>query len=134
MKDYQQKRPKEFLLPETVYRQALWAAKDLNRLKSRQMDLIENTENLGSTDYSAEISKQKNHSDITGKKAGELANLAMRIESIEGALQSIPLKYRRGIAEKLFEGKTISDEFHLNTWKKWQQVYIYHVAMNLGLY
>ena len=35
MKEYQQKRMKEFVMPETVYRQALWAAKDLPRMKKR---------------------------------------------------------------------------------------------------
>ena len=39
MKDYQQKRMKEHLLPQPVYRQALWAVKDLLRLRSRLSEL-----------------------------------------------------------------------------------------------
>ena len=39
MKDYQQKRMKDHVLPQPVYRQALWAVKDLLRLKSRLSEL-----------------------------------------------------------------------------------------------
>ena len=38
MKDYQQRRMKSYVLPEAVYRQALWAVKDLPRLK-RSLEL-----------------------------------------------------------------------------------------------
>lgn len=41
MKEYQQKRMKEFVMPETVYRQALWAAKDLPRMKKRIEEMTE---------------------------------------------------------------------------------------------
>ena len=33
MREYQVKRLKDYRLPEAVYRQALWAVKDTNRLK-----------------------------------------------------------------------------------------------------
>ena len=41
MKEYQQKRMKEFVMPETVYRQALWVAKDLPRMKKRIEEMTE---------------------------------------------------------------------------------------------
>lgn len=134
MREYQQKKVKEFLLPEAVYRQALWAAKDLPRLRERLSVVMQQVDSLPQRDFSVKMTDTKPHSDLTGRKAGELANLSLRIESIEGALMSIPEKYRSGIGAKLFEGKEFDDSFHPNTWKKWQQVYIYNVAMNLGLY
>ena len=36
MKEYQQKRMKEFVMPETVYRQALWAAKGSAKDEKRE--------------------------------------------------------------------------------------------------
>ena len=32
-REYQARKAKPFILPETVYRQALWAVKDVNRMK-----------------------------------------------------------------------------------------------------
>ena len=41
MKDYQVKSLTSCKLPETVYRQALWAVKDLPRMKERLLELEE---------------------------------------------------------------------------------------------
>lgn len=35
MRDYQYKKIKEYILPEAVYRQALWAARDMGRLMEK---------------------------------------------------------------------------------------------------
>lgn len=133
MKDYQQKRMKEFVLPEAVYRQALWAAKDLLRMKNRIKEL------QGKIDaVSSQIVRESRisgaYSDRTGNMATEMASLSARIKAIEGALVSVPGKYRGGIENKLFRGLDFGDDYHPNTWRKWQQVYLYNVAVNLGLY
>ena len=132
-REYQLKRMKNYVLPETVYRQALWAVKDLNRLKEELNKAVENVDNIHSPNFFNESIGSGYYSDITAKKADKLIALTNRIESIEAALFSIPEKYREGIKQKLVDGKSYGDEFHPNTWKKWQQVYIYNVAKNLGL-
>lgn len=58
----------------------------------------------------------------------------MKIQAIEDAFFQIPYEYREGIRLKLTEGKEYGDDFHANTWKKWQQIFIFHVAKNLSLY
>lgn len=132
-REYQLKKMKNYVLPETVYRQALWAVKDLNRLKEELNKAVENVDNIHSPNFFNESIGSGYYSDITAKKADKLIALTNRIESIEAALFSIPEKYREGIKQKLVDGKSYGDEFHPNTWKKWQQVYIYNVAKNLGL-
>ena len=132
-REYQLKKMKNYVLPETVYRQALWAVKDLNRLREELNKAIENVDNIHSPNFFNESIGTGFYSDITAKKADKLITLTNRIESIEAALFSIPEKYREGIKQKLVDGKPYGDEFHPNTWKKWQQVYIYNVAKNLGL-
>lgn len=133
MKDYQQKRMKEFVLPETVYRQALWAAKDLPRMKNRVKELQEKLDAV-----SSQIVRESRtigaYSDRTGNMAADMASLSSRIKAIEEALASVPEKYRRGIENKLFKGLDFGDDYHPNTWRKWQQVYLYNVAVNLGIY
>ena len=132
-REYQLKKMKNYVLPETVYRQALWAVKDLNRLREELNKAIENVDNIHSPNFFNESIGTGFYSDITAKKADKLITLTNRIESIEAALFSIPEKYREGIKQKLVDGKSYGDEFHPNTWKKWQQVYISNVAKNLGL-
>lgn len=133
MKEYQLKRVKSYLLPEAVYRQALWAVKDLNRMKERRSFLNDSIENLSSSSTVSTI-RGSQYSDRVGKEAAEIANLSFRIDAIEQALTEIPEVYRSGILNKLAFGIPYGDMFHTNTWKKWQQVYLYHVAVSLNLY
>ena len=134
MKEYQQKRMKSYRLPEAVYRQALWAVRDLPRLKEN-LETLEQSVGIGASvlpDGSA--GKYKIFSDRTGEQAGRLAELSLRIGAMEKALEEIPAPYREGILNKLAYGIAYGDEFHPNTWKKWQQIYLYHVALGLRLY
>ena len=137
MIDYQQKRMKAFLMPEAVYRQALWAVKDLPRLERILEEERQARGDLPGIDFGGRVSEGERNianQDMTGRRASEIVNLSMKIEAIYMALYQIPQQYREGIRKKLTEGKPYGDEFHSNTWKKWQQAYIFHVAKNLGLY
>ena len=92
MKDYQQKKMKNHVLPQPVYRQALWAVKDLLRLKAR----------LGELRMEAYVPGERNLlitcagygtgyvCDVTGNKATEIANLSRRIDAIVSAFDAVP--------------------------------------------
>jgi hypothetical protein len=125
---------KDFLLPEAVYRQALWAAKDMPRLKEQLKNAREELDVLPNRDFTQEVKSQSDVLDLTATVASRISNLTMRIEAIEMALLVLPKKYREGIRRKMFFGENYADEYHPNTWKKWQQIYIYNVAINLGIY
>ena len=136
MRDYQQRKLKSYVLPETVYRQTLWAVRDLPRLK-RTLEL--ELQKGGRLPQSAYVRENAQHADaaqidLTGQEAIKRAMLSMKIQAIEDAFYLVPCEYREGIRLKLTEGKDYGDDCHLNTWKKWQQIYIYHAARNLGLY
>lgn len=134
MREYQVKRLRNYLLPETVYRQALWAIKDLNRLRAELNSTVEDIDSLHSPSFFNESKGKGLYSDITASKAEKLVSLSNRIENIENAFFEIPEQYRAGMRNKLIDGGSFDDTYHPNTWKKWQQVYIYHVAKNLGIY
>ena len=135
MKDYQQKKMKNHVLPQPVYRQALWAVKDLLRLKAR----------LGELRMEAYVPGERNMlitcsgygtgyvCDVTGNKATEIANLSRRIDAIVSAFDAVPEQYRKGIEDKLIYDVPYSDDYHPNTWKRWQQVFIFNVAKNLQI-
>lgn len=138
MREYQQRSIKSYVLPEAVYRQALWAVKDLPRLKEILERSLCSEGDLPQTSLVAEnggsSGKTWADKDFTGQSAVERAMTSVKIQAIEDAFFQIPHKYREGIRLKLTEGVKYSDDFHANTWKKWQQIYIYHAAKNLGLY
>jgi len=134
MKEYQVKALKSCLLPETVYRQALWAVKDLPRLREKRLELEEMLDCIPSSFGDGPRGRGGEPADHTARLAGELAGLSLRIQRIEGSLKAVPLKYRDGILDKLAYGIPYSDICHMNTLKRWQQVYLYQVALELKLY
>ena len=135
MKDYQQKRMKEHLLPQPVYRQALWAVKDLLRLRSRLSELRRAAYAVAERNLLDRCVRSGGGfvCDSTGNNAVEIANLSCRIDAIVSAFDAVPEKYRAGIENKLVYDVPYSDDFHPNTWKRWQQVYLYNVAINLHI-
>ena len=74
------------------------------------------------------------HSDMTAKRAGQMANLALRIRIIEDSLKVVPMEYRDGILDKVAYGVPYPDFRHPNTWRKWQQAFLFEVAQGLHLY
>ena len=134
MSEYQQKKMKSFLLPETVYRQALWAVKDLPRMRQKMAELEESLDSLPQMEMGMPRSSGGRPSDMTAFRAGQIAALGMRIRVIEDCLKMVPEKYRDGILDKVAYGVPYSDVYHLNTWKKWQQFFLYQVAEGLQLY
>jgi len=136
MNDYQQNREKNYTLPQCVYRQALWAVKDLNRLKQRYKELEEQASYIRSIDFSSSvpIAGVMHVSDNTSYLAMDLARISKRIEAIEDAFLAIPPKYEEGIRNKLIYDIPYTEEYCMNTWKKWQQIFLFTVAMNLHIF
>ncbi len=133
-REYQVRRAKAFVLPETVYRQALWAAKDYNRLKEEIEFLTDNLDAIRSPSLVREVGSSPYLANVTAQKAEKLAALTGRIDKINEALEMVSEPYREGIANKIFNGIKFSDEAHANTWKRWQQIFLYYVAKNLELW
>lgn len=131
--DYQKRRAHEYLVPHTVYKQAVWAVKDLPRLKERLKEVQENAYYVGSHNLLLEGGTNGILSDTTANNAVELANISNRINAIENAFLMIPEKYRDGIRKHLINDMEFGDSAHPNTWKHWQQVYIFYTAKNLQL-
>lgn len=136
MKDYQQKKLKDYVLPQPVYRQALWAVKDLERLRQKLAELRADAYVLGGYDLTMPAAGYGTGMvcDSTGSKAVKIAVLSGRIDAIDRAFYVLPEKYRSGVEAKLIRDEPYDEELaHMNTWKKWQQIFLYHVAENLQI-
>ncbi|MBR3705818.1 MAG: hypothetical protein IKM19_02505 [Firmicutes bacterium] len=137
MNDYQQKKLKSYVMPQPVYRQALWAVKDLDRLKIRLKELKADAYVLGGYDMTMPAAGYGTGRvcDSTGSKAVEIAHLSRRIEAIENALMQVPERYREGIMARMTQDDPYNEETaHINSWRRWQQVFLYYVAHNLKIF
>ncbi len=136
MNDYQQRTLKRFLLPEAVFKQAYWAMRDMNRMKGELERLNEERDVIASGGrILSNLSFSTNTiSDITGNRAVKIAHLSSRILAIEAAFDEIPEEYRQGLWDKNVENLGYSGDAHANTWKKWQQILMFHIARNLQIY
>ena len=137
MNDYQQKKLKDYVLPQPVYRQALWAVKDLERLKLRLRELRADAYVLGGYDVSLpSVSFGTGRVyDATASKAVKIAHMSRRIEAIESAFLEVPERYREGIFARLTRDEPYDEEAaHINSWRRWQQIVLYHVALNLQIF
>ncbi len=133
MNDYQQRKMTDYVLPQAVYRQALYAVKDLNRMKRKLTYLEESASLLEGREMKLVTGGKGKLADLTAKRAVDIATVKTRIEAIESAFTNVPEAYRGTISDKLLSDVPYSEEHSINTWKKWQQILIYHVAVNLKL-
>lgn len=133
MNDYQQRRMTDYVLPQAVYRQALYAVKDLTRMKRKLTYLEESACLLEGREIKIITGGKGKLADFTAKRAVDLATAKTRIKAIEDAFTNVPEAYREAIMDKLVFDVPYSEEHSINTWKKWQQILIYHVANNLRL-
>lgn len=137
MNDYQQKKLKNHVLPQPVYRQALWAVRDLERLQTRLSELKEDAYVLRGYDISIPSAGFGTGivCDATASRAIKIVVLTRRVEAIESAFDAVPEKYRSGVRQKLVSDTPYNEETaHINTWRKWQQICLYQVAENLQLF
>ena len=132
-REWQQTRYKQFVMPDTVYYQCLWAVRDLERMERRRAELIAEEKgmlrgvNLVSDRSSSFVVRRP-----TEEQAMERAILEERITSIRDALEIVPEEYRSFILSNIIlknSGKAYPDKI----WKYWKQRFLYTVAKNLSL-
>ncbi|MEE3382985.1 MAG: hypothetical protein VZR08_03360 [Anaerovoracaceae bacterium] len=133
MNDFQQLKDRNFVLPQTVYRQALYAIKDLDRLRKKLEYLRSEAYDIKGRDTNDIVGQSGYVSDRMADKAVEIASTQARIKAIEDAFQTIPFEYRDGIEDKLVYDVPYDLGHSINTWKKYQQRLIFRVAVNLRI-
>lgn len=134
MREWQQTKFKELVLPDTVYYESLWAVRDLHRMEE-QLDVLNDDINSGDihttslvSDINVDYDMVKPTEDVALKKA----NLERRIKAINDALDSVPIAYRQFIMDNIVLQKGYSC-FPNKFWRIWKQKFLYNVAKNLLL-
>ena len=94
-REWQQTRFKEYLMPDAVYYQSIWAVRDLVRMEER-LDELSNNKDLSVNSYSV-VMDGGNINTIsrpTEDYAVEMVLLEDRISAIRTALDVVPDEYR----------------------------------------
>jgi hypothetical protein len=132
-REWQQTRFREFVLPDAVYYQSIWAVRDLRRMEERLAELGDEI-NAGSFGGSIVGDGRRDYSSIkpTEKKAVEKALLESRIKAIRKALETVPDSYRDFVLDNVALKKN-DKGYPTKIWKIWKQRFLYNVAKNLSL-
>ncbi len=132
-REWQQTRFPEFVLPDAVYYQSVWAVRDLYRMKNR---IIELDEEISSgkcpPGVVSDVTKGYPFHKPTEKAAVEKMLLENRVDAIDGALRTVPEIYRSPVMESIINRKNPTGSLS-KIWKIWKQRFLFNVAKNLSL-
>ena len=131
-REWQQTRMQEYVLPNAVYYQSLWAVRDLRRMERRLAQL----QNQGDSRKTSSLVCDGGGSELsrpTENRALELINLRQRIGAIQRALTVVPEVYRSCVIQNIVDRNT-GVGFPDKIWRIWKQRFLFQVAINLGLF
>ena len=127
-REWQQTRMSEYVMPNAVYYQSIWAVRDLERMEQRLKQLNRATLQEGGTLMEYETGYKESKVE---RRAMEAAILSERVEGIRKALSEIPERYRKCILDNIVYNEPVTYPGKL--WKLWKQKFLFGVAINLSL-
>jgi hypothetical protein len=130
-REWQQTKYKEYVMPDAVYYQSVWAVRDLERMENRLAEL-EQEEIAGGRSIVSDRTSNFVLYRPTEEKAVERAVLRERIRGIHAALNMVPEEYRSFILSNLIL-KNTGKAFPNKLWRYWKQRFLYTVAKNLSM-
>lgn len=133
-REWQQRRFAEYVMPDAVYYQSLWAVRDLARMEERIRELDREIAGGSGRTTSFVREGQRDYAGIrpTEKKAMEKVVLEKRVEGIHKALSVVPETYRGFVYDNVaYKKEPIG--YQTKIWKIWKQRFLFHVAQNLSM-
>lgn len=134
MREWQQTKFKNLVMPDAVYYQSIWAVRDLYRMEDT-IRLIEKdiaSGDLASTSIVSESTNGYNVSTPTEDIVIQKSSLERRVKAIREALETVPLAYRQFILDNIIRQKSYKC-FPNKLWRIWKQRFLFNVAKNLSL-
>ena len=131
-REWQQTRFKEFVMPDAVYYQSIWAVRDLQRMENRLHEIEHDTTRIYNGSMVSDARKDFSRIRPTEKNALEKILLETRVKAIQKALNQVPEAYRTCVLNNV-AFKRESYGYNPKLWKIWKQRFLYNVAKNLSL-
>ena len=134
MREWQQTKFKDLVMPDAVYYQTIWAVRDLDRMESdlRNMEQDIRLGNIPSTSIVSDDVNTYTVSNPTEYMVVQKAQLEKRVEAIRSALETVPPAYRQFILDNIVKHKSYKC-FPNKLWRVWKQRFLFNVAKNLEL-
>ena len=134
MREWQQTKFKDLVMPDAVYYQSIWAVRDLYRME-QELELLKQEISDGVMHSTCVVSDVKDSYETrnpTEDKALQKVELEKRIKAINDAIDSVPLAYRQFILDNIILQKAYKC-FPNKFWRIWKQRFLFNVARNLFL-
>lgn len=155
-REWQQKRYKQFVLPDAVYFQCVWAVRDLYRMEKRIEELERKKK---ASEWKASAGREPERKDLRRRERdglysalrvsdqgiyygdgfdareeerSELRALKRRVKLIREALETVPEEYHANILDNIIL-RTPSKAYPGKMWKYWKQRFLYAVAKKLAM-
>lgn len=126
MRDYQAKKSNPYILPKPLYMQVLWLIRDYDRMNAEYHNIIDGRP--GPPDGQP---RGNGLGNSTEQKALKRADLWVKIEAIEQALNTIPEEYRKGIWNNIVYWYPYPIDAAQRTYARYKQRFIYRIAEKL---
>lgn len=132
-REWQQTKMKEYVMPDAVYYQSIWAVRDLERMENRIEELKSNIDDKATSSLVKEnFAMEGNVGNPIADKAMELVILEDRVSSIKKAIDIMPEGYRCYVLSNIIM-KNSGASFPNKFWRLWKQKFLFTVAKNLSL-
>lgn len=132
-REWQQTKMKDYLMPDTVYYQSIWAVRDLERMENRIKELKASVDDDATSSFVMESYLQDgNVAKPSEAKAMELVILEERVSLIKDAMNIIPENYKRYVLSNIIL-KNSGVSFPNKLWRVWKQKFLFNVAKNLSI-
>ena len=131
-REWQMTQLTEYVMPNAVYYQTLWAVRDLERMENRLDDLLNDRQDIKAGMVNESSKKYSGKRSRVENRAMETAILQERIDGIHQALVLVPPEYRDTILDNIVLKESFSEK-NDKRWKLWKQKFLYTVAHNLSI-
>ncbi len=135
VREWQQTRFKDLVMPDAVFYQSIWAVRDLYRMEE-ELEILKQEISNGDMHTTSVVSDIKDGYELrnpTEDKVLRKVALDRRVKAINDAIDSVPLAYRQFILDKIIHHKAYKC-FPNKFWRIWKQRFLYNVAKNLRLF
>lgn len=131
-REWQQTKYPEYVMPDAVYYQCLWAVRDLDRMEERLGELKNEEEVLRGKSVVMDNRMRNMLCRPAEKCALERLVLEERVNGIRKALDTVPRNHRCFVLNSIIQrepAKSYPDKM----WRFWKQRFLYYVAKNLSI-
>ncbi len=131
-REWQQTKMQEYIMPNAVYYQSIWAVRDYERMIEQMKRLESKCDQAQGMSIVSDSANSYVIRRPSEDRALEIAVMKERVEGIKAALLKVPIEYRSCIISNIVN-KNPGYTFPNKVWRMWKQRFLYDVAKNLSM-